>query len=69
MVRNPRVLKKAQAEIDVVVGNDRLPSLSDRNDLPYIGAILKESLRFYPVLPMGMYPSIVNRVPLTKGRA
>ncbi|TFK64025.1 cytochrome P450 [Pluteus cervinus] len=50
----PDVMKKAQAEIDTVVGRDRLPTFSDRNNLPYIRAIVKEVFRWRPVGPIGL---------------
>ncbi|KAG2151901.1 cytochrome P450 [Suillus cothurnatus] len=49
----PDVQKKAQAEIDAVVGPDRLPSLADRASLPYIEALAKEVLRWNVVAPIG----------------
>lgn len=49
----PDVQKKAQAEIDAVVGPDRLPSLADRDSLPYIEALAKEALRWHAVIPTG----------------
>ncbi|OGM40602.1 cytochrome P450 monooxygenase [Aspergillus bombycis] len=49
----PEAQRKAQAEIDRVVGPDRLPSFQDRENLPYINAMVKEILRWHPVLPMG----------------
>lgn len=45
MVRYPEVYKKAQSEIDLVIGNGRLPSLDDRHSLPYLECILKEVYR------------------------
>ena len=45
MVKYPAVMKKAQAEIDRVVGPDRLPDWSDRKNLPYLEAIYKEIIR------------------------
>ncbi|KAH7925846.1 cytochrome P450 [Leucogyrophana mollusca] len=54
MVLNPRVQEKAQAEIDLVVGNARLPDFTDRPSLPYVDAILRETLRWFPVVPLGM---------------
>ncbi|KAG1840822.1 cytochrome P450 [Suillus subalutaceus] len=47
----PDVQKKAQAEIDAVVGPDRLPSFTDRPSLPYIEALAKEVLRWNVVIP------------------
>jgi hypothetical protein len=35
LIENPHVLQKAQAEIDSVIGNARLPTFSDRPFLPY----------------------------------
>ncbi|KAG2069748.1 cytochrome P450 [Suillus decipiens] len=49
----PDVQKKAQAEIEAVVGPDRLPSFADRDSLPYIEAFVKEVLRWNVVLPTG----------------
>jgi cytochrome P450 len=46
MAMYPEVQKKAQAEIDSVVGKDRLPDFDDRESLPYVSAILKEVLRW-----------------------
>ncbi|KDQ52240.1 hypothetical protein JAAARDRAFT_40360 [Jaapia argillacea MUCL 33604] len=54
MVLYPEVQKKAQAEIDRVVGNDRLPTYSDRENLPYVEAIISEVLRWKPVAPLGL---------------
>lgn len=51
----PEVLKRAQEEIDRVVGTDRLPSFSDRSKLPYVEALLKETLRWENVVPVSMY--------------
>ncbi|PSR76830.1 hypothetical protein PHLCEN_2v8211, partial [Hermanssonia centrifuga] len=45
MVINPEVFKKAQEEIDQVVGNDRLPDFEDRKSLPYLECVLKELYR------------------------
>ena len=54
MVLNPDVQKKAQAEIDRVVGTDRLPNFEDQPQLPYVNAIIKEATRWLPVIPMGI---------------
>lgn len=51
---SPEVQRKAQEEIDRVIGKDRLPTLADRPSLPYIDAIVKEVLRWHPVAPMGL---------------
>ena len=54
MTLYPEVQRKAQAEIDRVVGNSRLPDYSDQDELPYVDAVLKEVLRWHPVTPLGM---------------
>ena len=53
LVLFPQVQKRAQAELDVVVGRDRLPTFNDRPHLPYIEAICKELMRWLMVGPMG----------------
>jgi Cytochrome P450 len=58
----PEVRKRAQAELDEVVGPDRLPLLSDRPRLPYIDAIVQESLRWHPVAPLGDYCHVIATV-------
>ncbi|RPD62684.1 cytochrome P450 [Lentinus tigrinus ALCF2SS1-6] len=54
MALYPDVQKKAQAELDAVIGPNRLPEHSDRADLPYINALVKESLRWAPALPFSL---------------
>lgn len=53
MATYPDIQKKAQAELDAVVGRYRLPDFDDRDSLPYINAIVKESMRWNQVLPLG----------------
>ncbi|KAI0092993.1 cytochrome P450 [Irpex rosettiformis] len=54
MLLHPEVQKKAQEEIDRVIGRDRLPDFNDRDSLPYINCVLHETLRWQPVLPIGL---------------
>ncbi|TRM57229.1 cytochrome P450, partial [Schizophyllum amplum] len=51
MVLHPDVQRRAQAEIDAVVGRKHLPSFEDRERLPYVDAICKEILRMHPPVP------------------
>lgn len=51
----PETAKKAQEELDRVVGRDRLPQFSDEKDLPYVRAMVKEVLRWRPVNKFGMF--------------
>ena len=54
MVLNPEVQRRAQAHLDAVIGMNRLPSLSDRNSLPYIEALVMECHRWNPILPLAL---------------
>ena len=54
MVLYPDVQKKAQQEIENVIGSDRLPVFADRNDLPYVNALAMEVLRWHNVTPTGV---------------
>lgn len=46
-------MRKAQEELDLVVG-DRLPQLSDQDDLPYVSALLKELFRWTCPFPFAL---------------
>ncbi|KAH6899483.1 O-methylsterigmatocystin oxidoreductase [Coprinopsis sp. MPI-PUGE-AT-0042] len=50
----PDVLRKAQEQIDLVVGQDRLPTFGDFENLPYVRAIVKEAGRWHTVVPLAM---------------
>ncbi|RXW19052.1 hypothetical protein EST38_g6810 [Candolleomyces aberdarensis] len=52
MMLNQDVQKKAQAELDAVLGH-RLPTMADRPNLPYVDAILKETSRWHLLGPFG----------------
>jgi Cytochrome P450 len=53
LVLFPQVQTRAQAELDLVIGRDRLPTFDDRPRLPYIEAFCKELMRWFVVVPMG----------------
>ncbi|KZT22559.1 cytochrome P450 [Neolentinus lepideus HHB14362 ss-1] len=50
----PDVQRKAQEEIDRIVGTSRLPEFDDRRLLPYVEAVLWEVLRWRAVTPLGV---------------
>ena len=52
MIKFPEVQKKAQAEIDGVVGADCSPRWEHYSQLPYIAMIVKETMRWRPVTPL-----------------
>lgn len=66
MVLHPGVQQKAWEEIDRVVGGDRLPTLNDRENLPYVEAVLKEVFRWHPLVPMGL-PHLVTQDDVFEG--
>ena len=47
MIKYPEIQKKGQAEIDRVIGPNRLPDFTDEASLPYVAAIVKEALRWH----------------------
>ncbi|KAF8214253.1 cytochrome P450 [Mycena galopus ATCC 62051] len=53
MVANPDAQKKAQLEIDSVVGRGNLPDFNDEEGMPYVAALVKEVLRWKSVGPLG----------------
>ncbi|KAH8422446.1 cytochrome P450 [Aspergillus melleus] len=59
-VTRPRFISVAQEELDRVIGPDRLPDFSDRDNLPYISAIVEETLRWKPMVPGG-FPHATQR--------
>lgn len=54
MAKYPEVQRRAQAELDAVVGPERLPAFDDKPSLPYITAIIKECIRWRITLPLGI---------------
>lgn len=53
MVWSPEFQTKAQEELDRVLG-DRLPDLADQASLPYVEAIIRETYRRFPVIPLAV---------------
>ncbi len=54
MLRNPDVYKKVQKEVDDVIGHSRLPSVKDRQQMPYTEACLLEVQRMGDIVPLGV---------------
>ena len=54
MLIYPDIQRKAQAEVDRVVGRDRLPDFSDESSLPYVTALVKEVLRYWTIAPLAI---------------
>ncbi|KAH7352856.1 hypothetical protein KP509_19G067500 [Ceratopteris richardii] len=54
LLAHPRILQKAQQELEEVVGAIRLVQESDIVRLPYLRAIIKETMRLHPIAPLFM---------------
>nr|ABY77007.1 flavonoid 3',5'-hydroxylase [Petunia x hybrida] len=66
MMKNPAILKKAQAEMDQVIGRNRRLLESDIPNLPYLRAICKETFRKHPSTPLNL-PRISNEPCIVDG--
>ncbi|KAF2499912.1 putative cytochrome P450 oxidoreductase [Lophium mytilinum] len=51
---NPQYQEKARKEIDAVCGTERSPTWTDFKDLPYVNCIVKEGMRYRPVISSGL---------------
>ncbi len=60
MVVFPGVLKKAQEEIDRVVGAERMPTMDDEPKMQYIRGCVKESMRWMPTNILGVPHSVIK---------
>jgi cytochrome P450 len=54
MAQNTDIMRTAQRQLDNVIGGGRLPEHYDIDNLPYIAAIVKETLRWAPPFPVGI---------------
>lgn len=52
LINHPYVMAKARQEIDMVIGKSKMVEESDIANLPYIQAIVKETLRLHPTGPL-----------------
>ncbi|KAI0763603.1 CyP450 monooxygenase [Trametes elegans] len=52
LATNPDAQRKAQAELDTVVGPGRLPDYDDSDTLVYVNALIRELLRWHIVAPL-----------------
>ena len=52
LVANPDTMKRLQDELTIVIGNTRSVDISDLPNLPYLSAVIKETMRMHPVVPL-----------------
>lgn len=67
LVNNPNVLRKAQEELDRTIGKERVVEESDIKDLVYIQAIIKETFRLYPSVPLVAYRTVMEDFDIVNG--
>lgn len=60
MLHFPDVMRKIQAEIDSLMGSERMPEYDDEESLPYVRATVNEALRWRPVAVLGGTPHSVT---------
>ena len=54
IIRDPIIQARVQAELDMVVGKDRLPNFGDREKLPYLQCVITEAIRIAATTPVGV---------------
>ncbi|KAL3637417.1 hypothetical protein CASFOL_018585 [Castilleja foliolosa] len=52
LLKNPTIMRKAQKELEQVVGLDRMVEESDLDKLEYVDNVVKETFRLHPVAPL-----------------
>nr|WJK44487.1 geraniol-10-hydroxylase 2 [Camptotheca acuminata] len=52
LLREPKVMQKAQQELIQTIGTKRLVKESDMDKLPYLEAVVKETMRLHPAAPL-----------------
>ncbi|KAL8124819.1 cytochrome P450 CYP82D47-like [Apium graveolens] len=67
LLNNRRILEKAQAELDTVVGKDRHVDESDIKNLVYLQAIVKETLRLYSPSPLIPFRAAIEDCTISPG--
>ncbi|KAJ3504258.1 hypothetical protein NMY22_g17982 [Coprinellus aureogranulatus] len=60
MLLHPGVMRKAQEEVDRVVGRDRLPEWDDESELGYVKAVIRETMRWRTIAPMGVPHCVIE---------
>jgi cytochrome P450 len=58
LLQNPKKLKKLRKELQQVINKDEDPKDLDINKLPYLQAVVKETLRLHPSAPILVHKSI-----------
>ncbi|ULT87412.1 hypothetical protein L3Y34_006911 [Caenorhabditis briggsae] len=72
VLNHSEVQKKMQIELDEVIGSDRLISTGDKNNLPFMNAVINESQRCANIVPLNQIhcvskDTMINGVLVKKG--
>uniref|UniRef100_A0A914YYX8 Unspecific monooxygenase n=1 Tax=Panagrolaimus superbus TaxID=310955 RepID=A0A914YYX8_9BILA len=62
LMTNPDAQVKLHAELSKVIGSDRIITLDDKNNLPYVNAVVAESQRLCNLLPHNVPHRLLNDV-------
>jgi cytochrome P450 family 33 len=54
LIKNPEVQQKLHEELDKVIGGDRLVTLTDKSQLPYLNAVIVEIQRVSNILAINL---------------
>ncbi len=57
---HPQIQQRAFEELVGVVGRERLPAVTDKDKLPYLSAVIKETMRWSPVLPLSQLAQVMS---------
>ncbi|XP_060184312.1 cytochrome P450 71AU50-like [Lycium barbarum] len=52
LLRHPKVMKKLQNELELIVGKNRMVEESDLEKLEYLDMVIKEGFRLHPIAPL-----------------
>ena len=72
VLNTPGVQEKMHEELDRVIGGDRLVSMADKNDLPFMNAVVNECQRCANIVPINLFhettkDTVIGGYPIKKG--